>query len=136
TGAMTRRSYVLDATEPEATAAMHSGEVARLGVAPGEMIEVASRRGAIRLRIRADDGVAPGTVFIPFAYAEAAANQLTNPALDPYGEIPEFKYCAVQEAPVPAFDGSEATGAERGDARARGGERRTGAARANLRRRG
>jgi formate dehydrogenase major subunit len=111
TGAMTRRSYVLDATEPEATAAMHSGEVARLGVAPGEMIEVASRRGAIRLRIRADDGVAPGTVFIPFAYAEAAANQLTNPALDPYGKIPEFKYCAVKVAPVPALSGTEATGA-------------------------
>ena len=102
TGAMTRRSYVLDATEPEATVAMHSAEVARLGVTPGETIEVASRRGAIRLKVRADDGIAAGTVFIPFAYAEAAANQLTNPVLDPYGKIPEFKYCAVRVAKIPA----------------------------------
>jgi formate dehydrogenase major subunit len=60
------------------------------------MVSVASRRGAIRLKVRADDGIARGSVFIPFAYAEAAANQLTNPKLDPYGKIPEFKYCAVK----------------------------------------
>ena len=102
TGAMTRRSYVLDATEPEATAALHSTEIERLGLSPGAWVEVASRRGAIRLRVRVDDGIAPGTVFIPFAYAEAAANQLTNAALDPYGKIPEFKFCAVKVAPVPA----------------------------------
>ena len=102
TGAMTRRSYVLDATEPEATASLHSTEIERLGLSPGGPVEVASRRGAIRLKVRIDDGVAPGTVFIPFAYAEAAANQLTNPALDPYGKIPEFKFCAVNVAPLPA----------------------------------
>ena len=98
TGAMTRRAYVLDATEPEATAAMHGDELARLGLEPGEPIEVTSRRGSILLKVRADDGIAPGTVFIPFAYAEAAANLLTNPALDPFGKIPEFKYCAVKVA--------------------------------------
>jgi formate dehydrogenase major subunit len=98
TGAMTRRSYVLDAIEPEATAAMHSDELARLGLQPGGFVKVASRRGEIRLKVRADDGIARGSVFIPFAYAEAAANQLTNPVLDPYGKIPEFKYCAVQVA--------------------------------------
>ena len=59
-------------------------------------MRVASRRGAIELDARADEGIAQGTVFIPFAYAEAAANLLTNPALDPYGKIPEFKFCAVR----------------------------------------
>jgi formate dehydrogenase major subunit len=98
TGAMTRRAYVLDAIEPEATAAMHGDELAGLGLAPGEPIVVSSRRGSIVLKARADDGIARGTVFIPFAYAEAAANLLTNPMLDPYGKIPEFKYCAVKVA--------------------------------------
>jgi formate dehydrogenase major subunit len=96
TGAMTRRAYVLDATEPEPTVAMHGRELARLGVEPGQLVTVTSRRGSIRLKARTDDGVAPGTVFIPFAFAEAAANLLTNPALDPYGKIPGFKYCAVK----------------------------------------
>ena len=96
TGAFTRRAYVLDAIEPEATASMHGSDLEQLGVAPGEPLEVASRRGCIRLKARRDDGIAPGNVFIPFAYAEAAANLLTNPVLDPFGKIPEFKYCAVR----------------------------------------
>lgn len=95
TGAMTRRSQALDALEPVATALLHPDDLARLGVAPGEPITVRSRRGAITLAARVDDGVAAGSVFIPFAYAEAAANLLTNPALDPFGKIPEFKFCAV-----------------------------------------
>ncbi|HRO61603.1 MAG TPA: molybdopterin dinucleotide binding domain-containing protein, partial [Burkholderiaceae bacterium] len=56
----------------------------------------ASRRGEIELRARSDEGVAEGSVFIPFAYAEAAANLLTNPQLDPFGKIPGFKHCAVR----------------------------------------
>jgi len=62
---------------------------------PGQRLRVRSRRGEVELYLRRDDGLAPGTVFIPFAYVEAAANLLTNPALDPFGKIPEFKYCAV-----------------------------------------
>ena len=85
---------------PEATAAMHGSGLARLGVRPGDFVEVASRRGSIRLKARADDGIAPGNGFIPFAYAEAAANLLTNPVLDPFGKIPEFKYCAAKIEPV------------------------------------
>ncbi len=54
------------------------------------------RRGAVALHARRDDGTPPGTVFIPFAYAEAAANRLTNPALDPAAKIPGFKFCAVR----------------------------------------
>ena len=96
TGAMTRRSGVLDAIEPEATALLHPLDLASLGVAPGARITVASRRGKIALAARADAATPRGAVFIPFAFYEAAANLLTNPALDPFGKIPEFKYCAVR----------------------------------------
>jgi formate dehydrogenase major subunit len=99
TGSMTRRATVLDAAEPEATASLNGRELARLGVAPGERVSIASRRGAIALRARLDDGVPDGTVFVPFAYAEAAVNLLTNSALDPFGKIPELKYCAVRVMP-------------------------------------
>jgi formate dehydrogenase major subunit len=60
------------------------------------MLTVESRRGQIELQARRDDGTPPGTVFIPFAYAEAAANRLTHPALDPAAKIPGFKFCAVR----------------------------------------
>jgi formate dehydrogenase major subunit len=100
TGSMTRRSSVLDAVEPLATASLNGKELARLAVALGEPVTVASRRGAITLHSRRDDGVPDGAVFIPFAFAEAAANLLTNPALDPDGKIPELKYCAVRVAPA------------------------------------
>jgi len=95
TGSMTRRSPVLDALEPAPTATLCGEDLARLGVAPGETVTVTSRRGSVVLRARRDDGNAPGTVFIPFAYYEAAANLLTDPALDPFGRIPEFKYTPV-----------------------------------------
>ncbi|MEZ5660136.1 MAG: formate dehydrogenase subunit alpha [Burkholderiaceae bacterium] len=96
TGSMTRRARVLDATEPEPTIAMHPGDLARLGAGAGDRLQVSSRRGSISLRARSDPGMRPGSVFIPFAYAEAAANMLTNPAIDPVGKIPEFKFCAVR----------------------------------------
>jgi formate dehydrogenase major subunit len=96
TGSMTRRSGVLDAIEPSPTASLHGDDLARLGLAPGARVRVASRRGEVVLTARQDDGTPPGTVFIPFAYVEAAANLLTNAALDPFGKIPELKYCAVR----------------------------------------
>jgi formate dehydrogenase major subunit len=96
TGAMTRRSGVLDAIEPEPVASLHPLELDALGAKPGELVTVRSRRGEISLYARADAGTPRGAVFIPFAYYEAAANLLTNPALDPFGKIPEFKYCAVR----------------------------------------
>ena len=96
TGAMTRRAGVLDAIEPEPMVSMHPLDLAALGAKPGEVVTVASRRGRIALYARADAGTPRGAVFIPFAYQEAAANLLTNPVLDPFGKIPEFKYCAVQ----------------------------------------
>ncbi len=96
TGAMTRRAGVLDAIEPEPVASLHPLDLAALKAKPGDVITVESRRGAISLYARADEGTPAGAVFIPFCYYEAAANVLTNPALDPFGKIPEFKYCAVR----------------------------------------
>ncbi len=95
TGSMTRRASVLDAIEPIATASMNAGDLRRLGVEAGDVITVRSRRGEVALNVRREDGTPTGAVFIPFAYYEAAANLLTNAALDPFGKIPEFKYCAV-----------------------------------------
>ncbi|HEX6940512.1 MAG TPA: formate dehydrogenase subunit alpha [Longimicrobiales bacterium] len=99
TGAMTRRAEVLDTIEPVPTASLHPEEAARLGLAPGDVVTVESRRGRIAALVRSDPAVPRGAVFVPFCYAEAPANQLTNPALDPFGKIPEFKYCAVRVTP-------------------------------------
>lgn len=96
TGAMTRRSYVLDALEPEATASIHPDSLAQLSIEAGQKVRLRTRRGAIELLVRADAGVQRDVVFVPFAFVEASANVLTNPQLDPYGKIPEFKYCAVK----------------------------------------
>lgn len=100
TGAMTRRSRVLDEREPEAAAYLAPAELGRLGVAPGESITIATRRGTITLVSRADPRMPEGMVFVPFAFVEAAANLLTNPALDPFGKIPEFKYAACRLSPA------------------------------------
>jgi formate dehydrogenase major subunit len=108
TGAITRRSGVLDAIEPEPVASLHPLDLAAMGAKPGEVVTVESRRGKISLYARMDEGTPRGAVFIPFCYYEAAANMLTNPALDPFGKIPEFKYCAVKVSrggPVPADPG-------------------------------
>jgi formate dehydrogenase major subunit len=60
------------------------------------MLRLTTRRGSIEVMARADRAVAEDMVFLPFAYVEAAANILTNPAVDPYGKIPEFKFAAVR----------------------------------------
>ncbi len=96
TGAMTRRAAMLDAIEPAPIACLSPGDLPRLGITPGETIRVSTRRGAIELAVRVDGAVPSGMVFIPFCYAEAAANLLTSPQLDPMGKIPEFKYCAAR----------------------------------------
>ena len=96
TGSMTRRAKVLDWAEPEANASLHPKTLRRLGVKPGEMITVETRRGAINTMARADRAVSPDMIFVPFAYVEAAANVLTNSQLDPYGKIPEFKFSACR----------------------------------------
>ena len=96
TGAMTRRASVLDALEPEVTASFAPADLRKLGVPPGGRIRIETRRGAVELAARADSALPPGLIFAPFGYVEAAANTLTNPKLDPYGKIPEFKFCAAR----------------------------------------
>jgi formate dehydrogenase major subunit len=96
TGSMTRRSAVLDAVEPEANCSLHPSTLRRLDVAPGGHVRLTTKRGSVVVMARSDRAVAPDMVFLPFAYVEAAANILTNSALDPYGKIPEFKFSAVR----------------------------------------
>jgi len=96
TGAMTRHAGVLSSIEPEAVVSLHPKAIDNLGIAPGDMVSVSSRRGSITLKARADRDVPETMAFIPFCFTEAAANLLTNPKLDPYGKIPEFKFAAVR----------------------------------------
>ncbi len=96
TGSMTRRSEVLDNIEPEAVAFMSPKDMRRMSVRPGDFVRLETRRGAVEVKVRSDRDVPENMVFMPFCYAEAAANLLTNPALDPFGKIPEFKFCAVR----------------------------------------
>jgi formate dehydrogenase major subunit len=108
TGSMTRRATVLDNIEPSASAAVSRGTLTSLGLKPGGMLRVTTRRGEVELPAKQDDAIPDGVVFIPFAYVEAAANLLTNPALDPFGKIPEFKFCAARvEAAVPRSEAAE-----------------------------
>jgi formate dehydrogenase major subunit len=100
TGSMTRRSKVLDGLEPEANCSLHPSTLRKLGIEPGGHIRLTTKRGSIEIMARADRAVAPDMVFLPFAYVEAAANILTNPAVDPYGKIPEFKFSAVKAEAV------------------------------------
>jgi len=100
TGAMTRRAAVLDDLEPEAMAFLSPRELQRLDIQPGDRLRLETRRGAVEVHVRADRDVPVGMVFMPFCYAEAAVNLLTNPALDPAGKIPEFKFCAARVTPI------------------------------------
>jgi len=93
---MTRRASVLDALEPEASVSVHPETLAKVGLVAGDMLKIETRRGSIELMARADTAMAANVMFIPFAYVEAAANILTNPQLDPFGKIPEFKFCAAR----------------------------------------
>ena len=96
TGTMTRRSRALHAIAPDARIEIHPDDLAALGARDGDQVNVASRRGSITLRVQASERLIPGSVFIPFHFREAAANVLTYDALDPYGKIPGFKFCAVR----------------------------------------
>ncbi|MFL4469099.1 formate dehydrogenase subunit alpha [Tateyamaria armeniaca] len=96
TGSMTRRASVLDAVEPEANCSLHPSTLRKLGVPAGGVVRLTTKRGSIEIMAREDRAVAPDMVFLPFAFVEAAANILTNPAVDPYGKIPEFKFSAVK----------------------------------------
>ena len=95
TGSMTRRATVLDHIEPEAIVSMNRWDMKRMDINPGDQVQVKTKRGSIVIKVRSDKEIPEGMVFIPFCFAEAAANVLTNPQLDPYGKIPEFKFSAA-----------------------------------------
>ena len=97
---MTRRATVLDSIEPEAVALLNRRDLRRMDLRAGDRIRVTTRRGTIELKARLDRDVPEGMVFIPFCFAEAPANVLTNPVLDPFGKIPEFKFCAAKVEPA------------------------------------
>lgn len=96
TGTMTRHSRVLDAIEPGPCIIINPEDLISYGLKSGDMLVVESRRGVVSATARADEGMQKGVVLMPFAFNEAAANLITNAALDPFGKIPEFKYCAVK----------------------------------------
>jgi formate dehydrogenase alpha subunit len=100
TGTMTRRSEKLEQEVPEAYVEMHPDDAAHIRLNGAKRVRVASRRGEIGLAVRVTPRIRPGVVFIPFHFAEAAANALTHAALDPTAKIPEYKVCAVRVEPV------------------------------------
>jgi len=102
TGSMTRRADVLDALDPVPWCGMNPADLEQMGVPSGGRVRLQTRRGQLELEARADEGVRQGSVFMAFCYHEAAANLLTQPALDPVGKIPEFKYCALKVTPAHA----------------------------------
>ena len=99
---MTRRATVLDHIEPEAIVSMNRWDMKRMKIDAGEHVHVKTKRGSIVIKVRSDKEIPEGMVFIPFCFAEAAANVLTNPQLDPYGKIPEFKFSAANVEKVSA----------------------------------
>ncbi|HUL14331.1 MAG TPA: formate dehydrogenase subunit alpha [Methylococcaceae bacterium] len=99
TGSMTRHASILDAIEPDPVVTIHPLDLQNLGVEPGELVTIESRRGKITAYARADVGLQRGSLFMAFCYNEASANLITNEALDPFGKIPEFKFCAVKASP-------------------------------------
>ena len=96
TGTMTRRTKALDELAPEPFVEISPEDLMRLGATEGGWLRVSSRRGTITLRSKTSTRVSNGSVFIPFHFKEAAANLLTNDALDPIGKIPEYKFCAIK----------------------------------------
>jgi formate dehydrogenase major subunit len=100
TGSMTRRSFALDAIQPQAMVFIGEADAERLGVAEGDFVRVTSRRGSIELAAKLSHRETPGSCFIPFHFREAAANLLTIDEIDPFGKIPEFKFCAVRVEPA------------------------------------
>ncbi len=101
TGTMTRRTHLLDREEPGSFLELHPDDATRLSIRHRERLLVISRRGSIQTEARVTSMVIPGVVFMPFHFAEGAANRLTNNVLDPESSIPEFKVCAVRLEKLP-----------------------------------
>jgi len=114
TGSMTRRSFALDAIQPEPHAFLNPGDAKAMGIVDGDFVRLTSRRGTIELRARLSHRDTPGTCFVPFHFREAAANLLTIDEIDPFGKIPEFKFCAVRIERSGATTLHESRGAREG----------------------
>jgi predicted molibdopterin-dependent oxidoreductase YjgC len=115
-GTMTRAS-ALNEIWPECTVELHPHDAARLGLATGDWVDGASRRGQITARLLVTGRSPEGVVFIPFHFAEAAANTLTDPRLDKRAKIPDFKVCAVRvarAASIPDRPGAQIALTDRG----------------------
>ena len=93
---MTRRVEAINAVSPTAYIEIHPDDAHTIGIHDGDFVKVSSRRGSIHIRTSVSDRPLKGIVFIPFHFREAAANMLTNAALDPISKIPELKACAVK----------------------------------------
>ncbi len=100
TGSMTRRASVLDALEPVAEVHISPADLEEMHISAGQQVQVETRRGRIELAARVDPKLPKGMIFVPFCFTEAPANQLTNPALDPFGKIPELKFSAARLSAV------------------------------------
>ena len=96
TGTMTRRSKSLEREEPTGWVEINTEDAKEIGIKDKEMVKAITRRGEITIGARVTKGIKKGEVFIPFHFVECAANTLTNNALDPVANIPEFKACAVR----------------------------------------
>jgi formate dehydrogenase major subunit/formate dehydrogenase alpha subunit len=96
TGSMTMRSAGLNTLSPECFVEISPGDAGKYQLKDGQEVRVVSRRGGIRSKARISEKAVDGTLFIPFHWAQAAANELTHAALDPIAKIPELKVCAVR----------------------------------------
>ena len=96
TGTMTRHSRVLNTIEPWPYILVNPEDLRALDMESGDLLAIESRRGKLSVATRVDEGMQQGVFMMPFTYHEAAANLLTNDALDPFGKIPEFKFCAIR----------------------------------------
>ena len=95
-GTMSRRAPGLTEKAPECLVEVAASDAASYGISEGDQVRVRTRRGQITVKAHISPKAVPGTVFLPFHFAEASANKLTNAALDPVSKIPEYKVCAVQ----------------------------------------
>ena len=93
---MTRRVDGLEELDSNEWLKLSPADAARFGIEDGEWVEVHSRRGAVKVHAQVTDICPPGVCSMTFHFRESPTNEITNPALDPYGKIPEFKYCAVR----------------------------------------
>jgi len=96
TGTMTMKTQGLNILSPECFVEISEADAGKLGLQTGAMVDVSSRRGKINAKLKVSTKAVEGTVFIPFHFAESAANELTNAKLDPTAKIPEFKVCAIK----------------------------------------